>query len=161
MSSTPALHTDHGPQTVHDQPSLLKPSLVRAYRDALYEVVLPAPHPVCTLQVGLQHPPLHQAMRSLGAQHACLLTACNPMGTLLADEANIPRMQTLREALRQAGWTWVAAMGRDPQHQWPGEDSVFIWHMGPAQAADWGARWEQNAVLTIDRDAVPQLALLR
>lgn len=158
---TPALHADNGPLTVHGQPSQLPFSLVQAYRDAWYELVLPAPSPVCVLQIGLHHPPLHQAMQQRGAQHACLLTACNPLGTLLPDEENIPRMRTLRESLRQAGWGWAAAMGRDPLHQWPGEDSLFIWHMGLAQAVEWGMRWEQNAVLTVGRDAVPQLALLR
>ena len=53
------------------------------------------------------------------------------------------------------------AQGRDPQGEWPDEDSLLVWHMGPTQSRAGGRHWEQNAVLTVGSDAVPRLLLLR
>lgn len=145
--------------------SQLPADLVLAYRNAWYEVLLPTPgKPAtapCTLQVDVHSPALQQAMQQCGASQACLLTACNPLGELLSPMDNERRMHQLRAALQQDGWSWAPALGRDPLSQWPGEDSLLVWHMDAAQSRSWGQRWEQNAVLTVGRDAVPRLLLLR
>ncbi|MEG3003046.1 MAG: DUF3293 domain-containing protein [Comamonas sp.] len=145
--------------------SQLPPALVLAYRNAWYEVLLPAPDQPpaapCTLQVDVHSPALQRTMLQCGASQACLLTACNPQGELLSPMDNERRMHRLRAALQQDGWTWAPALGRDPLSQWPGEDSLLVWHMDSAQSRAWGQRWEQNAVLTMGRDAVPRLLLLR
>ena len=141
--------------------SELPPALVLAYRQAWYEVLLPQADHACTLQVDVPHPALRCAMQALGARQAALLTACNPLGELSSADDNAARMQALRHALQAEGWTWAPALGRDPLSQWPGEDSLLVWHMGRAQAGDWGRRWQQNAVLYIDGDATPLLELLR
>lgn len=145
--------------------SQLPAELVLAYRNAWYDVVLHAPgQPAaapCTLQVDVHSPTLLRAMQQCGASQACLLTACNPQGALLSPMDNEGRMLQLRIALQQDGWSWAPALGRDPLNQWPGEDSLLVWHMDAAQSRAWGQRWEQNAVLTVGRDAVPRLLLLR
>ena len=143
------------------RPSQLPAELVQAYRAAWYDVVLPSHSAVCTLQVDVPSPALLQVMQQRGVNHACLLTACNPQGLALSPPDNEAHMQALRHALLQEGWTWAPALGRDPLNQWPGEDSLLIWHMDTAQSRAWGQRWEQNAVLTVGRDAVPNLLLLR
>ena len=142
-------------------PSQLPHALVQAYRHAWYEVVLPPHAMACPLQVDTHSPALKHTMQQQGISQATLLTACNPQGELLSPMDNEGRMLALRQALQQAGWTWAPAFGRDPLSQWPGEDSLLVWHMDSALAQDWGLRWEQNAVLTIGRDAVPHLLLLR
>lgn len=148
--------------------SHLPPSLIQAYRQAWYEVWLPGhdaqplqPGASCRLQVDVVQPQLVQAMGSLRARHACLITACNPWGQLLPCTENAARMQALRTALRTAGWTCSPALGRDPQGQWPGEDSLLVWHMNRHQARSWGLQWEQNAVLVMGDDGTPQLECLR
>lgn len=140
---------------------MLPDSLIQAYRHAGYEVVLPDHTAACTLQIDVHSPALQRAMLQCGASQACLLTACNPLGQLLSPMDNEGRMRALRHALQHAGWSWATAFGRDPLHQWPGEDSLLVWHMNPASARAWGQRWEQNAVLIVGRDAVPRLELLR
>ena len=159
--------------------TLLPPALLQAYRQAWYGVWLPAPdtqpsdtpdtsasHPgppgtLCVLQVDVAQPQLLHAMRGLHARHACLLTACNPEGRLLSAAENAQRMQALRTALHAADWSWAPALGRDPQGQWPGEDSLLVWHMDRAQARQWGRQWAQNAVLWMGDDAIPRLECLR
>lgn len=141
--------------------SQLLHALVEAYRGAWYEVALPGRATVSTLQVDVHSPALEQAMQALGASHACLLTACNPHGQPLSPMDNESRMLVLRDALQREGWTWAPAFGRDPRDQWPGEDSLLIWHMDRTPALLWGQRWEQNALLTVGRDAIPRLELLR
>lgn len=142
-------------------PSVLDDALVQAYRNTWYETTLPAHTAVCTLQVQVHSPALLHAMQAQGCSHAALLTACNPEGALLSPQDNERRMLALRTALQQDGWSWSPAFGRDPLQQWPGEDSLLVWHMDGAQARAWGQRWAQNAVLAIGRDAIPHLLLLR
>lgn len=147
----------------------LPPALVQAYRQAWYEVWLPAPGQMSSqvqdtpslLQVDVAHAPLRQTMQRLNAHQACLLTACNPRGQLLPAAENTRRIQALRQALQAKGWTWAPALGRDPQGQWPGEESLLIWHMDRAQARHWGRQWAQNAVLVFGDDAIPRLECLR
>lgn len=145
--------------------SSLPSELVQAYLQARYEVWLPAPDQsrgcACVLQVDVAQPQLLQAMRMLKVHHACLLTACNPLGKLLPPQDNAQRMQALRQTLQSAGWTWATALGGDPFGQWPGEDSLLVWHMDRIQARHWGLQWAQNAVLVVGDDATPRLECLR
>ena len=153
--------TSENPLCVDGTPSGLPSDLISAYLNTWYEVALPARAVVCTLQVGVSSPVLLQAMQQQGVRQASLITACNPHSEMLSPLDNERRMQQLRDGLLQEGWNWTPAFGRDPVNQWPGEDSLLIWHMTPVQASEWGRRWQQNAVLHIDGDAVPELLLLR
>ncbi len=161
MPLRPASTTQPTPLCADGRPTLLPAALVQAYRQAWYDVALPAHATACRLQVDVHSPALQHAMQQCDARQTCLLTACNPLGAALSPADNERRMQALRAALQQDGWSWAPALGRDPLGQWPGEDSLLVWHMDAAQSRAWGQRWEQNAVLTVDRDAVPRLLLLR
>lgn len=161
MPLPPASNTESTSLCADGHPSLLPATLVQAYRQAWYEVALPAHATACTLQVDVHSPSLLHAMQQRNARQACLLTACNPLGAALSPVDNARRMQALRAALQQSGWSWAPALGRDPQGLWPGEDSLLVWHMDTAQSRAWGRHWEQNAVLTVGPDAVPGLLLLR
>lgn len=161
MPLPPASNTESVVLRADGHSTLLPATLVQAYRQAWYEVALRAHATVCTLQVDVHSPALLHAMQQCHARQACLLTACNPQGAALSSVDNERRMQALRAALQQDGWSWAPALGRDPQGQWPGEDSLLVWHMDTAQSRAWGQHWEQNAVLTVGPDAVPRLLLLR
>ncbi|WP_313569514.1 DUF3293 domain-containing protein [Comamonas terrigena] len=161
MPLRPASTAQSAPLCADGHPTLLPAALVQAYRQAWYDVALPARATASRLQVDVHSPALQQAMRQCGARQACLLTACNPLGAALSPTDNERRMQALRAALQQDGWSWAPALGHDPQGQWPGEDSLLVWHMAPTQSRAWGRHWEQNAVLTVGSDAIPRLLLLR
>lgn len=153
--------TSENPVCVDGTPSSLPPELINAYLNTWYEVALPARAVVCTLQIGVPSPVLLNTMQQQGVRQASLITPCNPRSEVLSPVDNERRMQQLRDDLLQEGWRWTAAFGRDPISQWPGEDSLLVWHMTAVQASEWGQRWQQNAVLHIDGNAVPHLLLLR
>ena len=113
------------------------------------------------LQLGRVQPALAGYYQRHAVQCATYLTACNPLGELLAEHLNVRRMAQLRQALQRAGWSWLDGHGHDPSGDWPGEDSVLVWGMSEPTARAWGQQWMQNAVLHIGADMVPQLVLLR
>lgn len=154
-STTP---TTHLPSAV---PPPLTDAILHAYRQAWYEVVPTPDAEPLTLQVDVPHQRMQQVMHARGASSACVLTACNPFGQLCEPNENEARMLHCKQGLAAAGWAFAPAFGRDPLGLWPGEDSLLVWHMGRAQAREWGLRWQQNAVLWMDAKATPELLVLR
>ena len=131
--------------------------LLQAYQATQYRI-----HGVeWFLQLGREQAALAPYYQRHAVQCATYLTACNPLGELLADHLNARRMEQLRQALQRAGWAWLEGKGHDPHGNWPGEDSVLIWGMSESTARVWGQQWNQNAVVHCGADMVPQLVLLR
>ena len=142
------------------QTTLLPLALQDAYRAAHY--LVQANHGTTqTLRVGQYSDWLALQLKDRAPQGACFLTACNPWGQLLSAAENSARMSALRQSLNREGLLYSNGSGEDPNGQWPGEDSVLIWNMNAAAALQWGQQWEQNAVLWIGADAMPQLLWLR
>ena len=137
--------------------TVLPTPLLQAYQATHYQVQ------GCNwyLQPGHAQPALAAYYQRHAVQCAAYLTACNPLGELLPDHLNARRMQQLRQALQRAGWSWLDGQGQHPDGNWPAEDSVLVWGMRESTARAWGQQWNQNAVLHMDADMVPQLILLR
>lgn len=135
----------------------LPPPLLQAYQAAHYRI-----HNLdWFLQLSQPQPALATYYLRHGVQCAAYLTACNPLGQLLPDATNRERMAQLRQSLQRAGWSWLDGCGRDPEGQWPGEDSVLVWGMGDSTARAWGLQYAQNAVVWCGADHIPTLLLLR
>lgn len=138
----------------------LPADLHQVYQTAIYQVFCPV-NTTQTLRAGQRSAWLAQALHSHQTHAACYLTACNPLAQLRPATENAQRMAALRLALKNQGWRFDNGQGLDPEHLWPGEDSVLIWGMDEATARLWGQQWQQNAVLWCDADAVPKLLWLR
>lgn len=143
--------------------SQLPAPLQAAYRSALYQIDSQTKTGVVaqTLRVGQRNDWLAQQLSQLPVPAACYLTSCNPRGQVLSAAQNTSRMRVLRQALRLEDWQYLNGCGQDPAGQWPGEDSVLIWAMDVDTAVQWAEQCEQNAVLWIGADAIPQLLWLR
>ncbi len=138
--------------------SSISPALLQAYRETDYIVhagpdfVLHVNEPSAALAAYFQQ-------RAIAA--GCLITAWNPYSQPLPDADNQARQARLEQALRQAGWHWVRAVGKHPENAWPPEAGCFVEGMDEKAAGQWGRDHGQNAVVWCGADAMPRLLLLR
>jgi hypothetical protein len=63
--------------------------------------------------------------------------------------------------LIEQGCEFIEGEGVDPNGEWPGETSVLVLDIDRASAERLGSRYDQNAIVWIDTDAIPRLLVLR
>lgn len=146
---------------IFDTPTMVDTTLAKPLLQAYYATHYCLHGCQWYLQLGQKQPALAPYYQRHAVQCAAYLSACNPLGELLPDHLNQRRMEQLRQALQRAGWAFLNGKGHDPDGNWPGEDSVLVWGMSEVTARAWGQQWNQNAVVFIGADQVPQLVLLR
>lgn len=95
------------------------------------------------------------------SETCAFVTACNPMGGLVSEEENSELQKQLEEEIKFRGLTYIAGEGKHPVGDWPGESSFFIFDLSLESAKTLGKKFNQNAIVWCDKDAVPQLILLR
>ena len=138
--------------------SIIDSATCQAYLETHYHVLGDTP---LTLQVGLANPSLAALYKALRVESCAFVTACNPWSQLLESPVNAQRRAVLASELRQRSLRFVDGIGQHPSGQWPGEASFLIWNLSLEAAKALGAKYEQNAIIWCELDAVPQLILLR
>lgn len=138
---------------------MLPPDLLDIYRHAIYRVFA---NPVFTLQIGKPSAGLLGLYREQGTLGAAFITACNPRSHPLLPEQNTLRQHTLETVLTQQGWFWIRGQGEPsrPDTDWPPETSCLVLGISREEAAALGRRFEQNAIVFCNQNAVPELMVL-
>lgn len=138
--------------------STLDAATVQAYRDTEYRVHGDAPF---TLRVGEASAALSAAHQRHRVDCSAYLTACNPASRALDDAANAQRHAALGRELDQRSLASLPGVGSHPSNERPGEASYLAFGLSLQAARTLGTRLEQDAIVWIGADAVPQLILLR
>jgi len=138
--------------------SIIDAGIVQAYRETDYETHGDEPF---TLKMGETCPALAAAHTRHRVHCSAYITACNPLGELLEDEANAKLHTALGLELVQRSLACIEGIGQHPSNEWPGEASYLIFGLTLEAAKTLGTRLEQNAIIWTGTDAVPQLILLR
>jgi len=89
------------------------------------------------------------------------ITAFNPRGALQSDAANILAHACLADVLADDDVEILEGAGSEAGSDWPAERSWFAPGLSLDAARAIGIRFDQDAILWVDEDAVPQLVLLR
>jgi hypothetical protein len=131
---------------------------VQAYRETEYRVLGDDPF---TLRVGEICPTLAAKQKRHRVDCSAYITACNPFGQILDDAANAERHSALGRELSQRSLVTLEGVGQHPSNQWPGEASYLALGLTLEAAKTLGLRLEQNAIVWMGADTVPQLILLR
>lgn len=139
------------------KPTHLDPALLQAYRETDYHVNGASPF---VLRIGERSARLLALHAAHGVSASAFVTACNPRSRSLADDENARRHAALRERLRAEGYAFVEGLGRHPTNGWPGETSVLVLGLARAAAHRLGQDLEQNAVVAIAADGVPELLVV-
>jgi hypothetical protein len=89
------------------------------------------------------------------------LTAYNPQGTIQSDAANAQGHVELASKLQELGLKAIEGSGSEEGTEWPAEKSYFALGLALETAKAIGNHFDQDAIVWVGPDAVPQLILLR
>ncbi len=138
--------------------SCLDQHLIQAYRDAHYRVDAVPPF---VIKVGVPSETLRQLYLQYRSDCAAYITACNPFSRSLSDVDNTARQAALLSELTGRSVKFINGVGLDSKGKWPGEASFLVLGLSLEATRVLARKYEQNAVVWCDKDAVAQLVLLR
>jgi hypothetical protein len=139
--------------------TLIHPDKVRAYMVTDYRLGHTLEDIV--LNIGQRSERLAILFAGKGVNCSAFLTAYNPRGTIQSDAANERGHAELASLLRERGLGAIEGSGSEEGAEWPAEKSWFALglQLDPARAL--GRHFDQDAIVWVGADAVPQLILLR
>jgi hypothetical protein len=136
----------------------LDAEILRAYRETEYRVVEGLP---TTLHVDAVCPQLLLLHARHQVNCSAFITACNPLGKLVAAPLNAQRDAALMAELSRRKLVALRGIGQHPTNDWPGEPGFLVLGITRRVARALGRQFEQNAIIWSGFDAVPELVLLR
>jgi hypothetical protein len=96
-----------------------------------------------------------------GVNCGAFLTAYNPQGSIQSDAANAEGHAELANKLKELGVQAIEGSGSEEGTEWPAEKSYFALGLALELAKAIGIQFDQDAIVWVGPDAVPQLILLR
>jgi hypothetical protein len=132
---------------------------IESYLDTHYRVGVGPDASV--LRVGQHSPALALRYAAIGSDCAIFITAFNPFGQKQDDAANEAAHARLGEQLRATSEHVIEGEGAYTAGNWPPEKSYLAFGIDADTARELGRHFQQDAVVWIGKDAVPQLLLLR
>lgn len=135
----------------------IEAGLVSAYQSAIFEVY--GPNGFC-LKIGEFNPEL-LALYDEGGACAAFITASNPHSQLMSDCENKKRNEGLLADIKDMKLMFREGEGRDSKSTWPSEKSFLVQGLSLEKSLHLGNKYQQNAIVWCDADAVPQLVLLK
>lgn len=141
-----------------NEKSKLAPDLISAYEVTNFHVKT---EPAFTLNVGKASEELKTLFKQNNVSNAAFITAWNPYSKSLSDEENKARNNELKNELIIRSLKFIDGFGQDQLGQWSGEDSFLVLGIELEASKKLGSQFEQNAIVWSDKDAIPQLILLR
>ena len=137
----------------------IRPDKVRAYMATDYR--LDHTKQDIILNIGVRSERLAALFTSSGVACSAFLTAYNPRGAIQSDEANERGHAELAAMLSDQGLPAIEGSGSEEGTKWPAEKSYFAFGLQLNAAKHIGRHFDQDAIVWVGADAVPQLILLR
>jgi hypothetical protein len=137
----------------------IHPDKVRAYLATDYRIGHTAQDIVLT--IGQCSERLAVLFAVTGVDCGAFLTAYNPQGTVQSDAANDQAHAELAAKLQELGLQVIEGSGSEEGTDWPSEKSYFALGLDLEYAKEIGTYFNQDAIVWVGSDAVPQLILLR
>jgi hypothetical protein len=137
----------------------IHPDKVRAYLATDYRLGHTAQDIVLT--IGQRSERLATLFTGTGVNCGAFLTAYNPRGAIQSDTANERGHAELASLLRERDLAAIEGSGSEEGTEWPAEKSWFALGLQIDPASALGRHFDQDAIVCVGADAVPQLILLR
>jgi len=137
----------------------IQPDKIRAFLATDYRLGHTAQDIVLT--IGQRSDRLAVLFAAKGVNCGAFLTAYNPRGALQPEAANHLAHAQLATQLAQLGHEVIAGSGSEKGTDWAAEESYFALGLALAPAKAMGTHFDQDAIVWVGPDAVPQLILLR
>jgi hypothetical protein len=138
--------------------SIIPKELIDAYRATHFCVLEPVSF---VLRIGEFSQALEDLYRDKRVSSAAFLTAWNPYSNETEAVDNEDANDALKRALKDEQIIFYEGIGEDPTGEWSGEPSVFALDLSREKAISIGRAFNQNSIVWIGGNAVPELVLLR
>ena len=132
--------------------------LLQSYKSADYHVDA---SPSFILKIGMHSPELDSIYKTSHKHTVAFINAFNPYSKELYAQENKDRNHKLEELIQSLGFDYIHGEGKCGDGDWDGEKSFLIFGISEEQASEIGKEFEQNAIVWCDKDAIPQLLLLK
>ena len=113
------------------------------------------------LNIGKPSRRLAQLFNQHNVKCGAFLTAYNPRGTQQSDAANDLAHAKLAQDLTELGVYFIEGSGSEEGTDWPEERSFFALGLPRETASKIGVDADQDAIVWVGADTIPQLVLLR
>ena len=140
-----------------DDDSAIDAATLAAYRATDYLVFGEIP---LTLRIDESNADLAALHAAAQVHSSAFISACNPYSQPLGDAQNASRQAALASLLQERGYSFIDGSGQLRDDDWC-EPSFLVLGIALPEAREFGARFEQNAILWCEADGVPRLKLLR
>ena len=137
----------------------IHPDKVRAYLATDYRLGHTAQDIV--LSIGEHSERLAALFADSSVNCGAFLTAYNPQGTIQSDAANAQGHAELASKLQELGLQAIEGSGSEKGTKWDPEKSYFALGLALEPSKTIGTHFNQDAIVWVGPDAVPQLILLR
>ena len=138
--------------------STIADDLLESYRDTDYQVHGQDPF---SLRIGEVSEPLLRLFKQYRCDCAGFITAFNPYSQKLDPCVNAQRHLNLKEDLTSRSLIFIEGVGIGKDPDWPGEASYLVIGLALEASRVLGNKFNQNAIVWCDAEAMPQLVLLR
>ena len=133
-------------------------NLLESYRNTDYKV---QGQDLFILKIGQSSKPLLRLYKHHRCDCAAFITASNPFSQKLDPSVNAQRHLDLKADLISRSLTFIEGVGLGKDPVWPGEASYLVIGLGLEASRVLGNKFNQNAMVWCDSQAMPQLVLLR
>ncbi len=113
------------------------------------------------LTIGRRSERLAALFAGNGVDCGAFLTAYNPQSAIQPDAINDRAHAELAAKLQALGLQAIEGSGSEEGTDWPSEKSYFALGLALQPAKEIGTHFDQDAIVWVGADAVPQLILLR
>lgn len=137
----------------------IHPDKVRAYLATDYRIGHTAQDIVLT--IGQRSERLGELFAANGVDCGAFLTAYNPLGNVHSDVANDQAHAELARKVQELGFQAIEGSGSEEGTDWPSEKSYFALGLMLECANEIGVYFNQDAIVWVGPELVPQLILLR
>ncbi len=96
-----------------------------------------------------------------GVDCGAFITAFNPQGNIVSDEQNQKNHELLTQEIQQRAIPFLTCIGSPASATWPPEIGFFLLGADLSFAKEAGQKFDQDAIVWVPHNAVPQLVLLR
>lgn len=139
--------------------SELSADLVSNYFRASYQVGMGID--TFALHIDQYSEPMFQLMLARNVSNAAIITAYNPLSQIQSVKKNQTAHAKLMETLKRYSKSLIDSVNIDSFGIWPEEKSVCVLGIDLEMTRSLGREFKQNAVVWVDKDAVPRLVFLR
>ena len=129
-------------------------SLIEAYENTNYYIYHDTE---ITINIAKKNIDLINLFKDKNLISASIITAYNTFSKIMTEEQNLSAQLQLKKMIEDSNLSYLDAIGQDIKKEWLGEPSFFIENISKENAIKLGKKFNQNAIVWVDKNLIPEL----